>query len=81
MFVKPCPKCGRKPKIQEGKSRNGHRFYMIGCPNYCYVLRPDLNDYWNNYGGFGFMNRSRLCFNENIDHNAMYKKWNEELIE
>ena len=77
MYVKPCPLCGRLPKISEGRARNGHRFYSIGCPNYCWALRPDPTDWYNSRS----FNRSRLYINEDIDYNVMYKKWNEELIE
>lgn len=78
MYIKPCPRCGRLPKISEGRARNGHRFYMIGCPNYCDVLRPDPNDPWEPH--HGHFNRNDVCINEDVDYNAMYKKWNEELI-
>ena len=78
MYIKPCPHCHRLPKITEGVARNGHRFYMVGCPNYCWVLRPDSSDYWS--GGFDSP-RHTLHFNDDIDYNTMYKKWNEELID
>ena len=74
MFVKPCPKCGRNAKITEGVARNGHRFYMIGCPNYCSVLKPQ-HDY-----PYCISETSWITINDDCDYNAMYKKWNEELI-
>jgi hypothetical protein len=74
MFVKPCPKCGRSPKITEGVARNGHRAYFIGCPNFCSVLKPKHNDKYD------WSNRW-ILINEDCDYNTLYKKWNEELIE
>ena len=62
------------PKLDEGHSRNGHRFYFIGCPNYCWVLKPQKKeDMWRNVAW--------LSFNEDLDANALYKRWNEALVE
>jgi hypothetical protein len=75
MFVKPCPECGRNCKITEGAMRNGHRFYIVGCPNYCWVLKPQKReDKWK-------PGVSWITFEGDYDYNTMYKKWNEELIE
>ena len=76
MYIKSCPRCGRMPKISEGRIRaNGNRFYMIGCPNYCWVLRPQKQeDMWRS--GVAW-----LSFEGTYDYNVMYKKWNEELID
>lgn len=74
MRIKPCPSCGRAPKIREGRMRNEHRFYLIGCPNYCNVLKPQ-----NNYK-YCIPSKCTIIINDDIDYNAMYKKWNEELI-
>jgi hypothetical protein len=75
MRIKPCPNCGRLPKIEEGCRRaNGNRFYTIGCPNYCWVLKPQkLEDNWRYV--------SWLSIEGDVDYNTMYKKWNEELVE
>ncbi len=74
MYIKPCPNCGRTPIIREGyRRKNGNRFYTIGCPNYCWVLKPQkLEDKWK-------PGVSWLSFEGNYDYNTMYKKWNEEL--
>lgn len=76
MYIKPCPHCHRLPKIREGCLRkNGNRFYMIGCPNYCWVLRPQKReDMWKSSIAW-------LSFEGTYDYNTMYKKWNEELID
>ena len=72
MYVKPCPHCGRLPKIEEGNRRkNGNRFYMIGCPNYCWVFKPQKKE---------DMSLSWLCFEGDYDYNTLYKRWNEEVI-
>jgi hypothetical protein len=74
MYIKPCPKCGRMPKITEGHSfKNGTRRRFIGCPNYCSVLEPQ-----NLYHTFAYS-----CWNTYIgdgDDNAIYSLWNERLI-
>ena len=74
MYVKNCPICGRQPVIHEGCLRkNGNRFYMIGCPNYCWVLKPQRReDMWRKV--------SWLCFEGTHDFNYLYKKWNEALV-
>lgn len=69
MYIKPCPVCGRMPKIHEGRRRqNGKHFYVIGCPNYCWVLK----NYWNHV--------TTLYFEGDYDYNYLYKQWNESLI-
>lgn len=75
MYIKPCPKCGRLPKITEGRPcKNGARRRFIGCPNYCSVLETQKNPYhtlaysfYNTYIGDG-------------DDNAIYSLWNERLV-
>lgn len=74
MYIKSCPSCGRSPKIHEGRRRqNDKRFYAIGCPNYCWVLKPQERDSWH-YA-------ATLYFEGDYDHNYLYKQWNENLIE
>lgn len=69
MIIKPCPRCGRLPKIKEGcRRKNGNRFYMIGCPNLCSVL--GMRDRWP---------AAWLSLEGDYDYNMIYKKWNEEL--
>lgn len=76
MIIKPCPRCGRKPKIREGcRRKNGNRFFMIGCPNYCPVLKNENRNSLH----YPFK-RSWLEFEGTYDNNYMYRKWNEELI-
>lgn len=79
MFIKPCPKCSRLPKIYEGISRNGHRFYSVHCPNYCWVLRKGPRTAQDNCS-WSFISYC-LYFNEDVDYNTMYKEWNKELID
>lgn len=76
MYIKPCPKCSRLPRIEEGRIRaNGNRFYTIHCPNYCSVLKPKKKeDMWKS--GIAWLN-----FEGNYDNNYMYRRWNEELID
>ena len=73
MYIKPCPSCGRMPKIHEGRRRqNGKHFYAIGCPNYCWVLKPQECDSWHY--------TATLYFEGDYDYNSLYKQWNESLI-
>ena len=72
MVIKGCPKCGRLPKIYEGRRRqNGKHFYVIGCPNYCWVLKSQEDWHY----------AATLDFEGNYDYNYLYKQWNENLIE
>ena len=75
MYIKPGPSCGRLPKIYEGRRRqNGKHLYIIGCPNYCWVLKSqEKRDYWH-YA-------ATLYFEGDYDYNYLYKQWNESLIE
>ena len=74
MYIKPCPRCGRLPKIQEGcKRKNGDRFYIIGCPNYCYVLQREDKHPWCE------TKSAYLAIEGDYDYNYMYRRWNEEL--
>ena len=76
MYIKPCPRCGRIPKIREGcRRKNGNRFYLIGCPNYCCVLKPQHNNPWD------WHNKWAIEIQGNYDDNYMYRRWNEELID
>ena len=76
MYIKPCPKCGRMPKIHEGcRRKNGNRFYLIGCPNYCLVLKEEDSSPWYR------PTRSWLAIEGTYDNNYIYRRWNEELIE
>lgn len=73
MYIKSCPACGRMPKIREGRRRqNGKRFYAIGCPNYCWVLKSQ--------GKYSWHHEATLYFEGDYDYNYLYKQWNENLI-
>ena len=76
MIIKCCPKCGRIPKIHEAiPFKNGTRRRFIGCPNYCYVLKPQTNKgFFSNFLG----DYSCLFIGEG-DDNQIYKMWNENL--
>ena len=69
MFVEPCPKCGRLPKIVEccvnQKYKNGIRRRLCECPNLCSVIpcKDGLNHGWFEFDGDG-------------DANVMYRQWN-----
>lgn len=70
MNIKPCPKCGRTPKIFEC-NRNGkqQRTRIIWCPNHCDVISQGgkrLKAGWIRYVGDG-------------DDNAIYKIWNDRV--
>jgi hypothetical protein len=72
MYVKPCPICGRMPKITEGRSfKDGTRRRFIKCPNYCSVITPDRNT---------FFNQSSMIYIGDGDDNAIYSLWNKRLI-
>ena len=71
MKIKPCPKCGRKPKIRECVSVNQKRKRLVGCPNYCSVITSDdpyrrVKDSWFVHIG-------------NEDDNFIYKLWNDRI--
>ena len=69
MRIAPCPKCGRIPKIVEGRcAKNGARRRMIFCPNLCNIsCTPHLY-----YSSFLFIGDG--------DDNAIYKLWNEKVM-
>lgn len=74
MYIKPCPCCGRMPKITEGRVfKDGTRRRFIGCPNYCTVL-------WAQNFNNGFPKTSYCVFTGPGDSNTIYKIWNEKLI-
>lgn len=74
MIVKPCPRCGREPKINECVSyKTPIRKYMVHCPNYCTVLK-NTDTEWDTWWYI-------IVECESVSHNDMYKLWNEHLIE
>lgn len=71
MYVESCPYCGRKPKIRECYvTEDGRRRRIIGCPNYCWVLKPQDNGYWD------LRIRFYIVWTGDGDDNMLYKKWN-----
>lgn len=74
MIIKPCPCCGRMPKIVECVSRRlGSRRRIVECPNLCSVIRDENHKYsW----------QSTIWFVEDYDcdDNTLFKKWNEMLV-
>ena len=79
MYVKPCPKCGRMPKITEGRSfKDGTRRRFIKCPNYCSVITPDRITF--SFRPFG-LNDCSIMYIGDGDDNAIYSLWNKRLIE
>ena len=71
MIIKPCPYCGRTPKIVECVSfRLGSRRRLVECPNLCSVIKNENHEY------------PTIWFIEdyNCDDNTLFKKWNERLI-
>lgn len=70
MFVKPCPKCGRMPKIIDCVPyKKGIRKRLIGCPNFCSVIKKNNFLYGTWY----------IIWYGNEDNNTLYKEWNNSL--
>lgn len=84
MFVKPCPKCGRMPKIIEcvnRKTSKRRRMCHATCYHSCLdktILRkfPEVEKSWD-----GFLKTSHFVFLGEGDNNTIYKIWNEALID
>lgn len=73
MKIKPCPVCGRKPKIRECVALKGQkRRRMIGCPNYCTVIT--LNDHYH-----APIKDSWFIYIGDGDDNTLYKIWNDRI--
>lgn len=70
MRIKPCPQCGRAPKIQECmQTKNGTRRRLVKCPNFCDIFKSEkriLKDWYFIFYGDG-------------DDNEIYKVWNEKI--
>lgn len=65
MKIKPCPKCGRAPKIYEGIRRDdGVRRRLCMCPKMCSVL------------SIGGLKLPLFVFRGDGDDNAVYSLWN-----
>lgn len=85
MFIKPCKKCGRLPVIAEIRPRNGQRQRTIRCPNYCSCLLP-LNEIDNPHinkppYSDSFLNSWLLIYVGEGDDNAIYKAWNDAMLQ
>lgn len=70
MRIKPCPRCGRMPKIYDCITRkNEIRRRMICCPNLCQVIStsfPHRYDEWFIHLG-------------SEDDYTLFKEWNERV--
>lgn len=73
MYIIPCPKCGRQPKIEEcntnKKYKNGIRQRLCGCPKMCSVIPCSDN-----------INRGWFVFEGESDDNKIYREWNQKII-
>ena len=65
MIIKPCPKCGRNPKINRFYDANRIPKCSIKCPNLCSVVKDNHLTYF------------ALIYKGNFDDNALYRKWNQ----
>ena len=70
MYITPCPKCGRMPKIYECIPIKGKRHRIICCPNFCSVIPTKEN---------GFFNEFYITYLGNGDDNTLFKEWNKML--
>lgn len=68
MFVKPCPKCGRQPKIED-ITWNGKKRYACHCPKLCSVIPRIFTKTYT----FGFI------YNGDCDNNFIFKYWNKAI--
>lgn len=72
MFVEPCPKCGRQPKIMDcmviENYKNGIRRRMCTCSNLCSIIPG--SDRLNTFG---------FIFEGNGDDNMIFKRWNDAI--
>ena len=70
MYIEPCPKCGRRPKIIDlpphKKYKNGIRRRSCRCPSFCSVI-PSVNNMFN---------ASSFEFDGEGDANRIYRVWN-----
>lgn len=65
MKIKPCPKCGRAPKIYEGiRLNDGVRRRLCMCPKMCSVLP------------IGGLKLFLFVFRGDGDDNAIFSVWN-----
>lgn len=68
MLIKPCPKCGKTPKIYECIPFNdGVRRRLCSCPKNCSVL------WFNGLSDFYFI------FRGDGDDNTIYSLWNKHI--
>lgn len=65
MFIKPCPKCGRNPKIEDIVRRDIRRRRICSCPKLCSVIPSKYN--WVTF---------EFCYNGDGDDNRILKQWN-----
>lgn len=82
MYIKKCPKCGRIPIIEDCVRTNYRRRI---CYDPCYLSKLNglilakyscvEHNFWDN-----FWDNSWFIFKGDGDDNAIYKIWNEALI-
>lgn len=75
MIVKPCPKCGRFPKIEEcAPSKNGtrRRMVIVNCYHPCVY---DIGKYSNN------CKRPWFVWEGEGDDNTLFREWNKRMEE
>lgn len=80
MYIIPCPKCGRYPKIRElpVNTKSGERRRAIGCPNYCSVLPVQRIVHGVDLGvDLTWI----LILDGSGDDNVLYRMWNERVGE
>lgn len=87
MYVKPCPRCNRLPIIHEcmPSRKDGTRRRMIRCPNYCSCLTPlryvdDPQIEKTPADGIN-THKAWYVFRGDGDNYAIYKIWNQYLLE
>lgn len=71
MYVKPCPKCGRTPKINDCIS-NKERVRVIYCPNFC-----SLPHCFDNRRSEKMISTFMLRYVGDGDDNSIFKVWND----
>lgn len=71
MKIKPCPRCGRTPKIYDCiTGKNGIRRRMVCCPNICQVISTSFPHQYDNW----FIHLG------SEDDYTLFKEWNERVI-
>lgn len=69
MYITPCPKCGRMPKIYKCIPIKEKRHRIIYCPHLCSVVPTKENGFFEFY----------VTYLGNGDDNTLFKEWNKML--